>query len=108
MNELTTAQTDRLVQLWRDGAAIPLPIVPQLAGLEFWYLPSPGDAPGALLFMARFHHDAEGGTAADYVALNKALPVDQILEQQITPVGEKARGALATYLKEHYAIHLET
>ncbi len=48
---------------------MPLPIVPQLAGLDFWYLPSAGDAPTALLFLARFYHDAEGGTAADYVAL---------------------------------------
>jgi hypothetical protein len=104
MNELTTAQTDKLVQLWRDGARVPLPSEPQLAGMEFWYLPSAGDAPGALLFMARFHHDAEGGTAGDYVALNKPLPIERILEQQITPVGEHARAALASWLQEHYDI----
>ena len=107
MNELSKAQTDRLAQLLRDGATVPLPIVPQLAGLDFWYLPSAGDAPTALLFMARFHHDAEGGTAADYVALNKPLPVERILEQEITPVGDPARQALATWLKLHYDITVE-
>ena len=104
MDELTTTQTDKLVQLWRNGATVAMPIVPQLAGMEFWYLPQPGDAPGALLYMARFHHDADGGTAADFVALNKPLPIERILEQEITPVGDKAREALATWLKLHYDI----
>jgi hypothetical protein len=45
MDELTTTQTDKLVQLWRNGATVAMPIVPQLAGMEFWYLPQRGDAP---------------------------------------------------------------
>ena len=103
MKELTQQEIAQLIQAWQAGAAFPEPIVPQFEGLDFWYIPRPGAAPGVLVQIAqRAGHRADCADA--YVAMNAPLAVETILIRAITPVGDKARGALVSWLQLHYGI----
>lgn len=104
MKELNPDEIQHLIKVLAESEHIPRPIVPQLEGLIFWYLPKAGDSPAELMQWAMRECAAEGGTAGDYVALSKPLLVEQILERWLTPVGDEARQALGTWLELHYNV----
>jgi hypothetical protein len=103
VKDMTKQEIAQLIQAWHAGAAFPVPIVPQFERLDFWYLPRPGAAPTVLVQIAqRAGHRADCADA--YVAVSAPLAVETILIRAIIPVGDKARGALASWLQLHYGI----
>jgi hypothetical protein len=102
MQERIPEQIAYLVGALRESAQYPMPIVPQFAGLNFWYLPVEGGSPAALLaFAHQTVPGIAGGTAGEFVALSQALPIEAILERRLMPVGDEARAALGTWLELH-------